>query len=88
MLRRAPQDKVYYCDFIKSGGETSDAENEWPSLLAVGNHYGVLFAGTATGFRWAHLSDLRACCVPGGEPASGAFAAVDCCAQPLVLAKT
>ena len=32
------------------------------SLLAVSDRFGVLFAGTAGGFKWAWLADLRTAC--------------------------
>lgn len=56
------------------------------SVLAISNRFGALIAGTAGGFKWAWLKELRACCVPGGEAgAAAAFHGVACGGQPLCL---
>eukprot|EP00967_Tisochrysis_lutea_P039945 scaffold47909_cov30-Tisochrysis_lutea.AAC.1 len=56
------------------------------SLLAVSNRFGLLFAGTANGFRWASLKELREHCKPGGEGGAAAtFHAVSCAGKPLCL---
>jgi hypothetical protein len=56
------------------------------SVLAISNRFGALLAGTAGGFRWAWLKELRACCVPGGEAGvAAAFHSVACGGPPLCL---
>ena len=53
------------------------------SLLAVSNHFGALFAGTKTGFRWCWMADLHQQCSSGGAEAT--FQSVQLRGAPFML---
>ena len=53
-------------------------------LLQISNRFGVLFAATNEGFQWAWLTELRAACEPGRDPANVRLTTV-ACAKPFVL---
>ena len=52
-------------DYFRTGQPQGKTD---ASLLAIANKYGVIFVGTADGFQWASLADLRAVCAAGSDP--------------------